>query len=59
MQCSDTFHSAENCPDRNRQRTANPHECLCGYPGSSVSDLAQHIEAASRIDDGEHHGNAN
>lgn len=59
MRCSDSFHSADNCPERNRQRTPNPYECLCGYPGSSASDLDQHIEAASRVDDGEDHGYAN
>jgi hypothetical protein len=30
--------------------------CRCGYEASDAHDLAEHIEAASRIDDGQHHG---
>ena len=40
-------------------RTPNPYECLCGYPGTSNLDLAEHIVSAARVDDGEHHGYAN
>lgn len=40
-------------------RTPNPFECKCGYPGTSDQDLAEHILASARINDGEHHGYAN
>lgn len=42
---------------RPMQNTASPaHACLCGYPASGRQDLADHIEAASQINDGQHHG---
>lgn len=30
--------------------SANPWDCICGYPGSSEQDLDEHLTAASGLD---------
>ena len=30
--------------------TAGPHDCTCGYAGTSASDLDEHLIAAAPLD---------
>lgn len=39
-----------------KSQYGRPRLCRCGYPATNLADLDEHVAAASRIDDGKHHG---